>query len=157
MEQSNLNVPAESLLVGCNSVAELAQLEGWTPDEYALTLSEHIRDSRVPFDTARERLAALASLAPGLGDKTSAEELSRHGAILESLFHFMARQAFEVSAKDPIRHSAASERYLGMAIKAQRANLSVHSALAVLRQQALTTSPAATQRCGEDPTALDQT
>jgi len=76
--------------------------------------------------------------------------------ILESLFHFMARQAFEVSTKDPIRNSAASERYLGMAVKAQRAGLAVHSALAVLRQQSPTPPSVATLHCSEDPMQIGQ-
>jgi AcrR family transcriptional regulator len=121
-------------LTGCATVAEMGNREGWTPDTYALVLSESIRDSRVPLDRQRERLQALAQVGAGLaGDQAAADELARHYSVLEALWHRFARTAHEISAEDPARGSVHSERYLNAALKAQRAAMACLSALKVLR------------------------
>jgi hypothetical protein len=138
--------PATADLTGCGTVADMAAREGWTPDTYALTLSESIRDSRVPLDVSRERLQALAQVGAGLaGDQAAADELARHYSVLEAIWHRFARTAHEISAGDPARGSVHSERYLNAALKAQRAAMSCLSALKVLRDgnQPPTTSTAA--------------
>lgn len=122
-------------LTGSASIEAMAEAEGvHCPDSYAVALSEHIRDSQVPFDSQRERMKALAQVGAGLaGDRASADELARHFSVLEALFHRFARAAHEVSAKDPIRGSGPAVAYLGAAMKAQRAALATLSALKVLR------------------------
>lgn len=121
-------------LTTCNNLTQMAQAEGWTPDRYALELSERIRATCVPLDMQRERLAALAQVVAGLvGDQASADELSRHGAILTAIFERFARTSAELAAKDPIKHAEASERYLNSALKAQRGAVLVLSAIKAIR------------------------
>ena len=135
-------------LTGCTTTAAMADAEAWDPDGYALALSEHIRDSRVPLDRQRERLAALARVG-ACADRAAADELARQFSILESLFHRFARAAHEISINDQDRNSVHAERYLSAALRAQRAAMATLSALKVLRDGA-PTSPAT-------PAALETT
>lgn len=131
-------------LSGCRTVADMAAREGgWDPTTYALNLSHAVRDSRVPFDTQRERLQALAHIGGQVGDATAAEEISHHYTLLNALWQRFCRLA----AMDGSGHgSAASERYLNAALKAQRAALACLSALKAIRDsnQPPTTVTAAT-------------
>jgi hypothetical protein len=148
MMEANLKKPADAVLLGAHSVEELARLEGWSPQRYALGLSEAIRDSCVPLDAQRERLAALAAMAPGLGaDQHSADALAQHFAVLEALwqrFAFAAHGALKEaqSGNEKKGQQGAADRYLSAALRAQRAAMQCLSALKVLRDaQAPTTSP----------------
>jgi hypothetical protein len=152
MEKSNLNQPAVVSLVGAGTVRAMAEREGWTPDTYAISLSEAIRTSLIPLDVQRERIQTLAQVGAGLaGGQASAEELAAHYSVLDALFHRFARSAHEISVNEPLRTYKAAEVYLNVAIKAQRASLSVLSALKVLRDEqrqheslTTTTTPALT-------------
>ena len=121
-------------LSGSASMTEVAEREMFDPDKYAACLAEAIRATNVPLDRQRERLAALAQVGAGLaGDRASADELARHHAILEALFHRFAREAHEALKSDKPRASEIADRYLSAALKAQRAALATLSALKVLR------------------------
>ena len=133
MEQQ-LDQVAAADLTGCRSTGAMAEAEGWSPETYALKLSEHIRDSRVPLDRQRERLQALAQVGAGLaGDAAAAEEIARHYSVLESLWHRFARLAHETAIDGSARSSATAERYLNAALKAQRAAIACLSALKAIR------------------------
>lgn len=136
MEQK-LNEVTTADLSNCDSVADIAAAEGWTAETYALVLSEHIRDSRVPLDRSRERLQALAQVGAGLGglqgDQAAADTISLHAILLESIWHRFARLAHE-AADGTKNGSMVSERYLSAALKAQRAVMSCLSALKAIRE-----------------------
>lgn len=153
----SLQSPANANLQGAKTVAEISNREGWSPDRYAIALSENIRDSRVPLDMSRERLAALAEVGAGLaGDQACSDELARHFSILESLFHRFARQAHEALKDDRPRASEVADRFLGAALKAQRAAMATLSALKVLRDEhraPTTPSSTSTPSSGPMPTA----
>lgn len=134
----SLDDVATADLAGCTTTAAMASAEAWDPDTYALALSEHIRDSKVPLDRQRERLAALAQVGTG-ADRAAADELARQFSILESLFHRFARAAHEISVTDHARNSVHAERFLSASLKAQRAAMATLSALKVLRDGAPTT------------------
>ena len=149
---SDRNKPAQRALVGAESPEELARREGWTPQRYALGLSEAIRSSLVPLDAQRERLAALAAMAPGLGaDQHSADALAQHFAVLEALwqrFAFAAHNALKDAETGKARRGQedAADRYLSAALRAQRAAMQCLSALKVLRD-----AQAAPTTTTEDP------
>lgn len=146
MEQT-LDKVAAADLTGCISVAELAGREQWNPDRYAVALAENIRDSGMPLDLQRERLASLAQLGAGLaGDRASAAELARHFAILEALFHRFTRASSDAMDSHGSRGSEIADKYLSAALKAQRAAMACLSALKVLREgnQSLPLSPTMT-------------
>jgi hypothetical protein len=155
----SLQSPANANLQGTKTVAEIGEREGWSPDRYAIALSENIRDSRVGLDAQRERIIALCSVASGLaGDQASAQELSRHFSILEALFHRFSRQAHEALKDDRPRASEVADRFLGAALKAQRAAMATLSALKVLRDEhrapsASSPASATTPSSGPKPTA----
>lgn len=151
--QNNSETPLSQIaavdLTGCTSVADMAARESvepdnWNPDDYAMLLSEHIRDSGVPLDRQRERLAALAQVGQVLqGDAPAAAELARHALILTALFERFALVAHNLSGgKSAGLASAAVERYLNAALKSQRAALGTLSALKTLRNSA--TAPTTT-------------
>ena len=133
---NKLNEVAAVDLIGCASVADMAAAEGWTAETYALVLSEHIRDSRVPLDKARERLQALAQVGAGLGalqgDQAAADTVTLHTILLESLWQRFARLAHE-TADGTKNGSMVSERYLNAALKAQRGAMACLSALKAIR------------------------
>jgi hypothetical protein len=131
-----LNEPATVSLSNSASVADMAQREGFDPNKYAVSLSHHIRADGVPMDVQRERLAALAQLAGGLGAEKSAEELARHYLVLNALFDRLALQAAKAAGGAGQANAQAAERLTAGAIKAQRAAVAVLGALTVLRQQA---------------------
>jgi hypothetical protein len=157
--EANLKKPADAVLLGAHSVEELARLEGWSPQRYALGLSEAIRDSCVPLDAQRERLAALAAMAPGLGtDQHSADALAQHFAVLEALwqrFAFAAHNALKDAETGKARRGqeGVADRYLSAALKAQRAAMQCLSALKVLRdaQAAPTMAAPAPAALSDDP------
>lgn len=129
-------------LLGSASVSDMATREEWTPDLYAVVLSENIRATNVPLDRQRERLAGLAQVGAGLvGGQASADELARHYSILDALFQRFAREAHEALKSDKPRSSEVADRYLSAALKAQRAGLSTLSALKVLRDSASASTP----------------
>lgn len=102
---------------------------------YALVLSEHIRASGVPLDSQRERLAALASIGAGLkADRATADQLAQHYVILNSLWQRFTRESFEALGQPGPKASEIAERYLGAALRAQRAAMGCLSALTVLRE-----------------------
>jgi len=152
-----MNQPLDQItaadLSGCTSVSDLAAREEWTPDLYALVLSENLCRTDVPLDRQRERLAALAQMGAGLaGGQASADALAQNHVILEALFHRFAREAHEALRSDRPRASEIADRYLTAALKAQRASMATLSALKVLRDSssastttAATVSPAPAQ------------
>lgn len=136
MSSANLCEPATVSLSGAGSVDEMARREAWTPDFYTLALSENIRSTAIPIDAQRERLAALAQLGGALsqtGDQAAADALAQHYAILEALHHRFSREAFEALRGTGPRAAEIAERFLNASLKAQRAAMSVLSALKVLR------------------------
>jgi hypothetical protein len=122
--------PATVDLRGVESVEEIAYREGWlTPDGYTFQLTEEIRHTRAPFDVHRERLAALAAIAEGIDNQTTARELARHYELCTAMFERFARCA--AAASGPKANSVA-ESYTNAALKAQRAAMACLSALKVL-------------------------
>lgn len=138
MDEQNLGIPATVDLTDSASIADMAGREAWSPDKYAVVLAEHIRETTIPLDIQRERLEALAQAGAVLqGDAPAAEELARQAVILNALVERFARVAADLSADgNGARYSAASERYLNAALKAQRAALGTLSALKTLRDSA---------------------
>ena len=138
MNQS-LDRIATADLTGCQTVAEIAEREGWQDaDGWALRLASHITNSDVPLDRSRERLAALCTVG-AQADQATADMLGQNAIILEALFHRFSRAAHEIGATDHARNSVHAERYLSAALKAQRAAMATLSALKVLRDSVPTT------------------
>ncbi|MCF8169358.1 MAG: hypothetical protein K9K38_17215 [Rhodoferax sp.] len=134
MTENPLSHPATVDLTGTASIAAMAAREilVWDPDTYAANLALHIRSDRVPLDVQRERLAQLSTIGVSAG-KASAQELARHALLLDALFAKFAHASAELLDANSVRNAVASERYLGMAVKAQRAALATLSALKILR------------------------
>ena len=139
---NDLDKITEADLTECTSIQAMAQKEGWDPDRYAINLSESMGRTGVSLDSQRERLAALASIAPALlGDQSAADELARHEKVLTALFHRFAYTASELAAKDTSRYGRAAGAFLDGALKAQRASMLVLGAIKAIRdsQQHATT------------------
>jgi hypothetical protein len=132
-------------LVDSASLEDMAAREGWAPGEYAIGLAEEIRPTYFPLDRQRERLAQLAQVGAGLaGDAVTAEALMEHYAILEAIWHRLAREAVLALSSGDKRAGEHSERFLSGALKAQRACMAVLSAVKVLRDgQAVQAQPPA--------------
>lgn len=130
--RADLAQPAAAEVASAQSVGAMAQAEGWTPDRYALELSEHIRLTTVPLEAQRERLVALAGIG-AKADQAAADELARHYTVLEALAHRFAREAVEVPKGNTSRAADAAEKYAAISIRAQRAAVSCLSALKALR------------------------
>jgi hypothetical protein len=135
MVQSNLEEPAAVPLAGAGNIEEMAEREGWSPDDYVLALADHIRHPSVRLTAQRERLQALASLSE-LGDRTVGGALAQHFQILEALVQRYALAAEQYLTKGGPHSLEISERMLGCSVRAQTAALRVASALTALRQQA---------------------
>lgn len=131
--QSSLHEHADADLATSTSVEDLARREGWSADFYALGLAHAIRDDGTPLDAQRQRLAALASIAPGLGDKASANELARHYIVLNALFDRLAWASAKAAQSSNTHVAIASERLAAGAIRCQRAAVAALSALKILR------------------------
>lgn len=145
MEQAELSRPAEVNLQGAQTVAGMAQREGWTPDGYALTLAGHIRNSGVPLQVQTERLQALAQMGGSLAvgaDSATATALSQHYAVLEALHQRFAHEALKALDAGGRNAGAEADRFLSASLRAQRAAMGVLSALKVLRD-AVPTRPSA--------------
>lgn len=141
---NKLNEISTADLSGSTSIADMATSEGWEPDFYACSLAEHIRNTNVPMDMQRERIRALAQLGAGLaGAQASADELSQHYAVLDSLFHRFAMAAHGALQAGGPRASEIAERYLSASLKAQRASLATLSALKMLREEVAAPTTAA--------------
>lgn len=141
----SLDQIATADLTGCQTVAEIAEREGWQDaDGWALRLSAYIRDADMPLDRQRERLAALCTVGAH-ADQAASDMLGQSAIILDALFHRFAQVARTLSVNDQTRSSVHVERYLNAALKAQRAAMATLSALKVLREGAPTTpaTPAA--------------
>lgn len=134
--QSNLTEHATVDLTATTTVEEIAKREGWTPDDFALNLAHCIRADNIPLDAQRQRLAALANLAPEIGSKASADELARHYVVLNALFDRLAWAAAKTAESGKVQHATAVERLATGAVKTQRAALGVLSALKALRDDA---------------------
>lgn len=127
--------PAASNFDGVVSVDGMAGRESWTPALYAVALAETIRNSAVPLDVQRERLAALASVGH-LANTATADQLAQHYMVLEAL-----HQRFAVAAIDSIdrggpRAAETAERFLQGSLRAQKSAMACLSALATLRGNA---------------------
>lgn len=145
MEQAELSRPAEVNLQGAQSVAGMAEREGWTPDSYALTLAGHIRNSGVPLQAQTERLQALAQVGGSLAvgaDSATAAALSQHYAVLEALHQRFAHEALKALDAGGRNAPEVADRFLSASLRAQRAAMGVLSALKVLRDAAPTRTPA---------------
>lgn len=142
MTSEKLNQPALVDLADCGSVAEISEREGFTPELYAIALAESVRNSAVPLDVQRERLAALAQVGGG-ADKASADELARHFSILSALFERFAGASSEAIARGDPKAADTAETFMRAAERAQKASLACLSALRVLRESP-TTSTATT-------------
>lgn len=130
--KSDLTEVAQVSFAGVDSVEGMAQRENWTPELYAVALSENIRNSEVPLDVQRERLAMLGSVG-AMANAATASELARHYSILEALFHRFSVASIAALDKGGLKAGETSERYLSAALKAQRGALGCLSALTVLR------------------------
>ena len=144
MEALNVSVRFESGKgAPSESVAEIAEREGFTPEVYALALSESIRNSAVPLDVQRERLASLAQ-AGGGADKATADELARHFSILSALFERFARASSEAIARGDPKAADTAETFMRAAERAQKASVACLSALRVLRESPTPTTVSST-------------
>lgn len=133
---NSLDQPAPSAPTGAGTVGGMATAEGWDADRYALALAHNIREDGLPLDVQRERLAALVGVASGLsGPGVTAEELARHLVILQALFDRFALTAGRLASREEARTAEAATRMLSGAVQAQRAALSVMSALQVLQER----------------------
>lgn len=132
LDRADLSQIAAADLTGCSTVSQIAEREGWQDaNGWALRLSTHITNSDIPLDTQRERLAALCAVG-ALADQATAEALTQHAIVLESLFYHMARTAHNLSVNDQaVRYSVHAERFLNASLKAQRAALACMSAVKV--------------------------
>jgi hypothetical protein len=134
-----LKYPATENLGEVEQVADMARLEHFDPDRYAISLAHHIRNEGVQMDVQRERLAALARVGGGLGGASaSAQELARHFVILNALFDRLSMETVKAASLPGGRGADAADRLLNAAVKAQRASVAVLSALKVLREEAST-------------------
>lgn len=135
-QKYDLSKPAQVGLGGAATIGEMAEAIEWTPALYALSLAKHIRAREVPLDMQRERLASLSNIGAGLdGEQASAEELAQHSVILDALFFRFTDEAVRALSQAGPRSSEIAERFLNAALKAQRAGVSVLSALATLRDR----------------------
>lgn len=134
--KADLKSHATADLTATATAEEIAKAEGWAPDFYAMGLAHAIRDDGVPLDAQRQRLAALANLAPGIGAQASSAELSRHYLVLNALFDRLAWSAAKTAESGKAQHATAAERLATGAVKCQRAAVAVLSALQVLRDGA---------------------
>lgn len=127
------NNPLPLLPVKSNpSITALAQREGFDLPGYAIVLSDRLRNLDEPLDHQRERLKALAGLAPD-ADKACAEELAAHYAILIALFERFSRRAVQEMEGGKHLADQRAATYLNTAAKAQRAALACLSALKAVR------------------------
>ncbi|MBC5768453.1 hypothetical protein [Ramlibacter albus] len=133
--------PAQVRLAGVQTVAALAEREGWMDaDEYAIKFAEALCSNGVSLDAQRERLAALVNVASATaGDELSAEELGKHYIILDALFRRLIVDAMNVAGDS--RKLDASDKLLTGALKAQRAALACLSALKMIRESATLQPP----------------
>lgn len=137
MNDLSRRTPAPGGLVGAHSVAEMAALEEWTPESYAVVLASNIRNSGVGLSAQTERLAALAGIGGALSlqaDETTAAMLTEHLAVLEALHQRFAHEALKALNAGGNKAEVVAERYLSASVKAQRACLAVLSALKVIRE-----------------------
>lgn len=134
MTQQNLENPPRVDLSGASSIDEMASLEGWSPEYYAIELAEVIRlkfhGKRLTNQT--ERLKTLSKLGV-LADSATADTLAQHHQVLEALFLRFAHESVQWLGTGKEGASRVSERYLSAAIKAQAAAVRVLSALKALR------------------------
>ena len=131
---NNLDQPAAVSLVGTQSLTEIAHAEGFDSTSYAVALARRIQNPDVKLSTHRERIQALASMG-SRADEWTAQVLAEHFQVLESLFMRFALEAEAVlraSAGSP-KGAEIAERYLNASTRAQRAALSVLSALKAQR------------------------
>lgn len=141
MNNLSLRTPAHVSLAGSRSVADMATMEGWDPEKYALVLASTIRNWEVPLQVQTERLAALAGIGGALSpraDEAAATVLSQHLAVIEALHQRFAHQAFISLSSGGNKSVETASRALDASIKAQRACLAILSALRVLRSTAPT-------------------
>lgn len=132
MKQQNLKSPASVDLSGASSPSEMAKLEGWSTEDYAIGLADAIRLNRVPLSNQVERLQTLAK-AGAAADRAAADTLAQHHQVLEALFSRFAVESVQWLDSGKPGASRISERYLSAAIKAQAAAVRVLSALKALR------------------------
>lgn len=132
MHPQNLESPAAVDLSGAGCLGDLAQLEGYSSQAYALGLADAIRFKRVPLNNQRERLQALAGLGAE-ADQAAAETLTQHHQVLEALCQRFAFEAAQWVGSDKRGAAEVAERYLAAAVRAQAACVRVLSALKALR------------------------
>lgn len=147
----SISGPAQVSLVGAETIAVMAELEGWSGDEYALALSAAIRHNSVSLDNQRERLVCLAAMGE-TADSTAGGALAQHFQVLEALFMRFSLEALEALQRGGHKSSEISERYASAAMRAQGASLRVLSALKALRDAPSppTTPAAASVGAGRD-------
>ena len=146
-------------------MADIAALEGWPAEDYAISLSNAIRFRGVKLSDQRERLAALAQVGAG-ADMAAADTLAQHIVLLEALFTRFAGDSFMWAEKALVgggggagagagaaKSAEVAERYLAVAIKAQVAAVRALSALKILRD-APSPQPPTTCAAVDAPAAL---
>lgn len=132
MDQQKLNEPATANLMGAGSVADMAAAEGFEAGAYVIGLSDFIRCNKLPLANQRDRLQALAQ-SGARGDLASANALSQHFILLESLMHRFSYESTKWAASGDKRGPEYAERLMGAAIKAHTAAARCLSALKILR------------------------
>lgn len=121
-------------LTNCASLADLAQREDLTPDDYTLAMVKRIGITDLSFNQQIIRLRALAGIATNASpDNVTAEELARHYALTYALFERFSVLAADCATNGKSRGAAL---YMNAAASAQRASLAVLNAMESLRQRA---------------------
>jgi len=132
MDNRNLNQPASVSLVGAESMAEMAELESWSGEEYAIALANALRHGGVSLPNQLERLECLAAMGPE-ADSAAGAEISQNWAVLNALFERFSLEALGALQRGGPKCSEIAQRYNDAAVKAQRSALNCLSALKALR------------------------
>ncbi len=132
MDQQKLSEPATDEIQGAGSVAEMAAAEGFEAAGYVIGLADFIRCNKTPLANQRDRLKALAE-AGALGDLASADALSQHFVLLESLMQRFSYESTKWATSGDKRGPEYAERLLSAAVRAHAAAARCLSALHVLR------------------------
>ena len=143
MGKTIFSEPATVALSGAGSINELAQREGVSSVDYAISFANALCNGE-PMSAQRARFAALVDIAGRLDpDNVTADQIGQNYLILNALFKRLVIDGHAAMKSETRGASEAAERLLNAAFKAQRASMSCLSALKVLRdsKKAPTTPP----------------
>lgn len=130
---ADLSDAARVPLAGAQSIAAMAEAEGFTADDYTVALVSRIGVTQLPFNRQIARMQALAGIATKTSpDNVTADELARHYVLTLALFEKFSLLASDCASSGKAR---AAGIYMSAAASAQRASLAVLNALETLRQR----------------------